>query len=170
MKGLYLKLILTSKHFIRDYVLGGKMISLCPTLGKKYAQIYQSTCPVHLQMPDNKVLPIFFIGPPPYVKYPKNNDGKLGGSEFLVMKVLAKKHKFTPNFLPAKRFFIEEINGTKYGLVYQVNKIEHNVLYIRITDLCTVTTVEGDTREVTFSMHPLQLYKSPLRLDSLRNC
>ena len=88
--------------------------------------IHQGNFPLDLQKPVNKVLTIFFIGSQPFVKYPKEY-GKLGGSEFLVMKVLAKKHKFTPNFLPAKRFFIEEINGTKYGLVYQVNKIEHDI-------------------------------------------
>ena len=95
------------------------MKSLCPTLGKKYAQIYQSTCPVHLQKPANKVLPIFFIGSQPFIKYPKDF-GKLGGSEFLVMKLLAMKHKFTPNLIPAKSFDIAETNGTQYGLVYQV--------------------------------------------------
>ena len=95
------------------------MISLCPTLGKKYALIYQGNCPIHLQKPANKVLPIFFIGGTPYIKYPKDF-GQLGGSEFLVMKLLAMRHKFTPNLLPAKSFDIVETNGTQYGLVYQV--------------------------------------------------
>ena len=116
---LYLKLLLTSKNFTRNSVLGGEMISLCPTLGKKYALIYQGTCPVHLQTPADKVLPIFFIGTTPFIKYPKDF-GKLGGSEFLVMKLLAKKHKFIPNLRPAKSFDIVESNGTQYGLVYQV--------------------------------------------------
>ena len=80
-----------------------------------------------MQKPANKVLPIFFIGPAPFIKYPKNY-GKLGGSEFLVIKVLAKKHKFTPNLLPAKSFDIVETNGTQYGLVYQV-KMKPNTLY-----------------------------------------
>ena len=71
-------------------------------------------------MPANKVLPIFFIGVPPYVKYPKNY-GKLGGSDFLVMELLAKKHKFTPLFRSAKSFDVSKINGNPYGLVYQVN-------------------------------------------------
>ena len=129
MVGLYLKIFLSSKYFKRNSLLGGKMISLCPTLGKKYALIFHGTCPVHLQQPANKVLTIFFIGPPPFIKYPKDY-GKWGGSEFLVMKLLAKKHKFTPNLLPAKSFDIVETNGTKHGLMHQVNKIEHKTIFI----------------------------------------
>ena len=103
------------------------MISLCPALGKKYALIYPGTCPDHLQKPADKVLSIFFSGVDPFIKYPKDH-GKLGGSDFLVMKVLAMKHKFTPNLLPAKTIDIAETNGTKYGLVYQV-KMKPNTLY-----------------------------------------
>ena len=95
------------------------MISLCPTLGKKYALLNEGTCPLHLQNPANKVLKIFFIGTFPYVKYPRVY-GKLGGSEFQVMELLAEKHKFIPNLRPAKSFDIVENNGRKYGLVYQV--------------------------------------------------
>ena len=103
------------------------MISLCPTLGKKYALIYHDTCPAHLQKPDNKILPVFFIGINPFIKSPQVY-GKLGGSEFLVMKVLAMKHKFIPNLIPAKGFDIHETNGTKFGLVYQVT-MNPNTLY-----------------------------------------
>ena len=62
-------------------------------------QIHQGICPVHLQKPANKVLPIFYWGEIPYVKYAKDY-GKLGGTNFLVMETLAKKHKFTPIFSP----------------------------------------------------------------------
>ena len=55
----------------------------------------------------------------PFVKYPKDW-GKFGGSDFLVMKLLAEKHQFTPIFHPAKSFDRLEINGTPYGLVHQV--------------------------------------------------
>ena len=96
------------------------MTSLCPTLGKKYALIHEGTCPVHLQKPADKVLPICFIGIAPYIKYPKTF-GKLGGSDFLVMESLAEKHRFTPLFLPAKSFDIVKTNVTIYGLVHQVN-------------------------------------------------
>ena len=102
------------------------MTSLCPALGKKYALIHEGTCPVHLQKPANKVFNIFFIGLNPYIKYPKDH-GKLGGSDFLVMKLLAMKHRFTPNFIPAKAIDIAETNGTQYGLVYQV-KVKLNTL------------------------------------------
>ena len=73
------------------------------------------------------MLPIFFIGTVPYIKYPKDF-GKLGGSEFLVMKLLAMKHKFIPKLLPAKSFDIVENNGTHYGLLYQV-KMKPNTLF-----------------------------------------
>ena len=118
-----------SKIFLKKFIIGSKMTSLCPTLGKKYVQIHQGFCPLHLQKPANKELKIFFIGAHPFVKYPKDF-GKLGGSEFLVMKLLAKKHKFTPHFLPAKSFDIVETNGTKHGLMHQVNKIEHKTIFI----------------------------------------
>ena len=127
---LYSKLFLTSKHFTRNTVLGRNIISLCPTLGKKHAMIYQGSCPVHLQMAANKVLPIFFIGTAPFIKYPKDY-GKLGGSEFLVMNLLAKKHKFIPSFRPAKSFDIAETNGTQYGLVYQVKMKPTTLQYIK---------------------------------------
>ena len=110
------------------------MTSLCPTLGKKYVQIHQGVCPLHLQKPANKVLKVFFIGVNPFIKYPKDY-GKLGGSEFLVMDLLTKKHKFAPIFLPAKSFDTAEINGTKQGLVYQVKlNIPHYAL--RLYDNC----------------------------------
>ena len=70
------------------------MISLCPTLGKKYALIYQGTCPNHLQKPANKVLPIFFIGVPPYVKYPKDF-GKMMESLTKDMETLKERRKAT---------------------------------------------------------------------------
>ena len=75
---------------------------------------------MHLQKPANKVFKVFFIGTSPFVKYPKDY-GRFGGSEFLVMKLLAKKHKFTANFIPAKSFDIVKTNVTIHGLVHQVN-------------------------------------------------
>ena len=109
------------------------MTSLCPTLGKKYVQIHEGICPLHLQKPANKVLKVFFIGPFPFVKYPKDY-GKFGGSELLVMKLLARKHKFTAKLLPAKSFEIMETNGTQYGLLYQVN-MKPNTFYTKIFTL-----------------------------------
>ena len=73
------------------------------------------------------MLKIFFIGTAPFVKYPKDYC-ELGGSDFLVMKVLAKRHKFNPNFLPAKSYDIAEANGTKYGLLYQVTERTNKIL------------------------------------------
>ena len=117
--GRNMLLFLSSKNFSTKSFIGGQITSLCPALGKKYALIYQGTCPVHLQEPANKELQIFYIGMDPFIQYPKHY-GKLGGSEFMVMKLLAKKHKFTPILRPAKSFDIVKTNGTQYGLVYQV--------------------------------------------------
>ena len=100
-----LELFFTSKHFIINSILAGNITSLCPTLGKKYAQIHEGTCPVHLQKPANKMLPILFFGAYPFVKWPEDyGENIFGGSEFLVMKTLANKHKFTPKFHRAKNY------------------------------------------------------------------
>ena len=104
------------------------MKSLCPSLGKKYVQIHQGICPLHLQKLADKVLKVFFIGVPPFIKYPRDY-GKLGGSEFMVMELLTKKHKFHPIYLPAKSFDTAETNGTQHGIVYQVKlNITHYAL------------------------------------------
>ena len=70
--------------------------SLCPTLGKMYAQEHSGACPQHLQEPYGKTLNISFIGTPPWIIY-----NPVGGSEFIVTALLAKKFHFVPNFIPA---------------------------------------------------------------------
>ena len=75
----------------------GVMTSLCPKLGKMYAEEFKGACPPHMQDPLRKTLNISFIGVPPYVMY-----NPLGGSEFLVVKILAKKFSFIPKFIHAK--------------------------------------------------------------------
>ena len=56
-------------------------------------------CPLHLQEPSGKTLNISFIGVPPFVTY-----NPVGGSEFKVMSILAKKFKIIPNYIPASSF------------------------------------------------------------------
>ena len=92
--------------------------SLCPTLGKMYAQVYPGVCPLHLQEPFGKKLNISFIGPTPFITY-----NPVGGSAFIVMSMLANKYKFIPNYIPAKGFGIVEKNNTKFGMLYKVTSI-----------------------------------------------
>ena len=73
------------------------MTSLCPKLGKKYAEGIKGPCPSHMQQPFGKTLKISFIGTPPYVNY-----NPLGGSDFVLTQILAKKFSFTPKFISAK--------------------------------------------------------------------
>ena len=72
------------------------MTSLCPKLGKMYAEEFKGSCPPYMKEPSGKTLNISFIGVPPYVTY-----NPLGDSEFLVIKILAKKFSFIPKFIPA---------------------------------------------------------------------
>ena len=83
------------------------MKSLCPVLGKKYAILYNGSCPKHLQQPYQKELPISFIGLPPYIKY-----SPFGGSDPLIVAIMAKKFGFKPKYLPAK--------SVDQGMVQQV--------------------------------------------------
>lgn len=71
------------------------MTSLCPKLGKMYAEEFKGSCPSHLQEPFGKTLDISIIGSQPYVFY-----NPLGGSELILTKILAKKFSFTPKFIP----------------------------------------------------------------------
>ena len=90
--------------------------SLCPVLGKVKAQFVKGVCPGHLQSLFGKQIKVSFIGTRPFVTY-----NPIGGSDFHVVKLLAKKFKFIPRFIPERR--IEAVtfpNGTKYGLMHSV--------------------------------------------------
>ena len=94
--------------------------SLCPVLGKMFAEIRTGLCPWILQHPVGKKIPISFIGPRPYVVYPTPTKPTISGSEFLVIKVLAQKFKFLPDFKPARAYDITKKNGSTYGMVWSV--------------------------------------------------
>ena len=94
------------------------MTSLCPKLGKRYAERIKGSCPFHMQLPFGKTLNISFIGSPPYVIY-----NPLGGSDFLVTKILAKKFHFIPNFIPSKNNDAIQDNDASSSNVYQVKSI-----------------------------------------------
>ena len=90
--------------------------SFCPVLGKKNGEEYKGFCPSHVQEPFGKTLNVSFIGAAPYVVY-----NPVGGSEFDVMKILAKKFGFIPKFIAAKSFDANMKNKTTYSMVHQVN-------------------------------------------------
>ena len=78
-----------------------------------YAQEHSGACPHHLQEPYGKILNISFIGAPPYIIY-----NPLGGSEFIVTALLAKKFHFVPNYIPAFAYDpLEDEDSTLVGMV-----------------------------------------------------
>ena len=72
-------------------------------------------CPDHFQIPYRKVLNVSFIGVRPYIIYEP-----IGGSDFLVVKILANKFRFKPEFIPEKAYDMVEHNGTSYGMLHRV--------------------------------------------------
>ena len=100
----------------------GKVVntSLCPTLENTHAVPYIGPCPKHLGNPYGKELKISFIGFKPYISY-----NPLGGSDILVVKILAKKFRFSPKFIPERSFDIVKNISTTYGMLYRVSKEEH---------------------------------------------
>ena len=98
------------------------MTYICPVLGKPYAEEYNKRCPTELKQPNGKTLPISFIGIMPYITY-----DPFGGSEPLVIQMLAKKHDFVPNFIAEQAYDRTNLdNGTTYGMVHRVRFIRHS--------------------------------------------
>ena len=93
------------------------MTSLCPILGKRYAQIFNRDCPKGLQNPHGKELNISFIGHTPFITYKP-----AGGSDFLLVQLLAEKFRFIPKFVQEKAKDMVQSNLTYYGMVYTVSK------------------------------------------------
>ena len=88
---------------------------MCPVLGKNFAEEYRGICPSQVQEPFQKTLNISFFGVPPYINY-----NPVGGSDFLVTKLLAEKFKFIPKFIPAKSWDSYQEKKTTYGMVHWV--------------------------------------------------
>ena len=86
----------------RTYLPGNepKVTSLCPALTKKYSVLIPGMCPSNLQNPRGKVIPISVIGVYPYVVYGEDKEW-VGGTEFQVIDVYAKKFGFTPKLMRA---------------------------------------------------------------------
>ena len=96
----------------------GWTMSFCPVLGKEHPQIHSGPCPWHLQSPLRKKLSISFIGLEPYIRYRPT----IGGSDFELIKILAKRYRFLPQFIPERSYDSIEINGTFSGMVYSVSQ------------------------------------------------
>ena len=84
-------------------------------MGQRYAQFHDGMCPIDAQKPAGKSLQISFIGPSPHITY-----DPIGGSDFLIIGLLAKKLKFLPKFVPEQSFDIVNLNGTTFGKVHAV--------------------------------------------------
>ena len=96
-------------------------LSMCPVMGKQHAVPNPgSLCPWIYNHPLGKQLPISFIGPAPYVKYPTPENPNIGGSEFQVIKILAEKFRFLPKPIPEKAFDVVKTNTSTYGMLYSV--------------------------------------------------
>ena len=85
-------------------------------MGKRYAQIINGACPKHAEDPRGKVLNVTWAVTPPFVLARRPGHG----SDFLVVKLFAKKFGFTPKFLREEIFDIEKSNGTSYGMIHRV--------------------------------------------------
>ena len=108
--------------FSNAYYLVGKKSRtkyLCPVLGKAYAEIHPVKCPSKLQQPNGKILSVSFIGPEPYIRY-----NPFGGSDPLVLQMLAKKYDFLTNLVPERAFDVTKVNGTTYGMVHRVRSFK----------------------------------------------
>ena len=97
--------------------------ALCPILGKTHAEMFKDSCPLSLKNPEGKELKISFIGTSPYIIY-----DPLGGSEVDLIRIFAKKFKFTPKFIPEKSFDIVQANGKTHGMFHRVRCTRHTSL------------------------------------------
>ena len=92
--------------------------SLCPILGETYAKPINGMCPDHFQIPHGKIIKVSFIGVRPHIIYEP-----IGGSDFLVMNILANKFRFKPEFIPEKAYDMVEHNGTSFGMLHRVRHL-----------------------------------------------
>ena len=95
-----------------------KTTSLCPVLGKMHVQVYNGMCPWHTESPLQKEIKVSFIGGRPYIIY-----SPIGGSDFILTRLFAKKHGFIPKFIPARSVGVVKSNGTTSGMFHLVIKM-----------------------------------------------
>ena len=95
-------------------------------LGQIHPVSVEGICPAHFQSPNNKVLSISYIGDAPFIRFGSLTGDSgvptaIGGSEFLVVKVLAEKFRFTPKFRFGEYYsHITTEDGEWLGIVAQV--------------------------------------------------
>ena len=87
-------------------------------MGKTYAKVITGMCPDHFQIPYGKMLKVSYIGVRPYIIYEP-----IGGSDFLVVNILANKFRFKPEFIPEKAYDMVEHNGTSFGMLHRVRSL-----------------------------------------------
>lgn len=92
-----------------------RILSLCPVIGKMHAQVFIGMCPPHTESPRHKDINVSFYGPRPYITYTP-----VGGSDFTVIRVFAKKHGFVLNLIPATSADIVKANGMTTGMLHWV--------------------------------------------------
>ena len=90
---------------------------LCPTLGKTHAVLHNRLCPKELENPYGKELKISFIGASPFISY-----SPVGGSDILLVNMLAEKFKFIPKFIPERSYDPVIRNGIIDGMLYRVRR------------------------------------------------
>ena len=88
---------------------GNIVTYLCPVLGKPYAEEHDKMCPTELKQPSRKILPISFIGVMPFITY-----NPFGGSDPMVIQILAKKHEFMPNFIAEQGGYDVMVHRVRY--------------------------------------------------------
>ena len=96
--------------------------SLCPTLGKTHAEVFNGSCPLSLESPQGKELKVSFIGTSPYITFNRSllASRAFGGSEVDLIHIFAQKFKFTPKFIPERSFDPVQVRGKTYGMFHQV--------------------------------------------------
>ena len=103
-----------------------KVTSLCPALTKKYSVLIPGMCPSNLQNPRGKVIPISVIGVYPYVVYGEDKEW-VGGTEFQVIDVYAKKFGFTPKLMRATGYDNE---GSVVDMVRKIHLHFHIIFLV----------------------------------------
>ena len=102
-------------------------------MANKYSVVIRGSCPSNLQNPLGKIIPIAVVGTFPYVVYGKDKEW-IGGTEFKIIDVYAKKFGFTPKYVRAKGYDNE---GSAVEMVRI--KIRHTGGY------STLVTVHGES-------------------------
>ena len=81
-------------------------------MGRKHAIVFKGLCPYHLQIPFGKEINVSF-----YPSFPFSIPSLASGSDFLTLKLLAKKFGFIPRFKVEK--FADAIGND--GMIYSVS-------------------------------------------------